>query len=81
VVTNIPQLLKRQGRTVQWFCREVGIHRSYYHMMETGKRPLSTSYLERAAEILGEPVSILSTSRNTLAIVGDTAAELEARVA
>jgi transcriptional regulator with XRE-family HTH domain len=64
-VTRIPSLLRAQGRSVQWFCRNVGIHRSYYWMMETGHRPLSASYLSRAADVLGVPVEMLvSTSRN-----------------
>ena len=64
-VTQIPSILKAQGRSVGWFCRSVGIHRSYYWMMETGHRPLAESYLERAAEVLGVPViMLLSTSRN-----------------
>ena len=73
-VTNIPALLKAQGRTVAWFCRAVGIHRSYYWMMESGHRPLSETYLSRAAEVLGVPVSMLSTSRNILT-PDDNAAE------
>lgn len=68
-VTQIPSILKAQGRSVTWFCRTVGIHRSYYWMMETGHRPLAESYLERASEVLGVPVEmLLSTSRNTPAI-------------
>lgn len=69
--TNIPELLKAQGRSVAWFCRQVGIHRSYYWMMENGRRPLSRAYLHRAAEVLGVPASLLSTSRNVMTTDGN----------
>lgn len=66
--TQIPALLKAQGRSVGWFCRVVGIHRSYYWMMESGQRPVSQTYLSRAAEVLGVPVALLlSTDRNQTA--------------
>lgn len=65
-MTNIPALLLAQGRSVTWFCRQVGIHRSYYYMMESGARPVSASYLSRAADVLGVPASLLSTGRNTM---------------
>lgn len=69
--TNIPILLRQQGRSVTWFCRQVGIHRSYYWMMERGRRPLAASYLSRAADVLGVPVSLLSTDRSILALETD----------
>lgn len=65
--TNIPSLLQARGHTVRWFCRRIGINPSYYYRMESGERPLSQSYLERAADVLNVPVSLLAIESAILA--------------
>lgn len=57
--TAIPLVLEAQGRKVRWFCDQVGISVSSYHMRERGERPVSGEYLRRAAKVLGVRVADL----------------------
>lgn len=57
--TRIPLLLKERGHSVRWFCDRLGIDRSYYYLMESGKRPVSADYVARASRLLLVPEALL----------------------
>lgn len=63
-MTTVPSLLTKHGRKVGWFCDQMGISRAYYYAMESGRRPLQPDYLVRASAVLGEVVTLVSTSCN-----------------
>jgi hypothetical protein len=48
--------LRRQGRSIRWFCEQMGVSRFAFWRIETGDAGAPSHWYERAAGILGVPL-------------------------
>lgn len=55
-MTKLEQILKEQGRTHDWLCRNLGMKRTTCHFFIKGKRPKKIDKYEQAAKLLGVKV-------------------------
>ncbi len=51
--SRVGEVLRKQGRTVSWFCRHMRVSRALFYRIEQGNRNPSASYRSRAADVLG----------------------------
>lgn len=52
--------LRRQGRSVRWFCEQMGVSRFAFWRIETGDAGAPKDWYERSALVLGVPSCVVS---------------------
>lgn len=58
-MTLARRLIREQGRTVTWVASKVGVERSYFAHMLSGRFPMPPAVAESLATVLGVPIEMI----------------------